>query len=204
MALTTDKGKQIMDGLILRQYHESPILKQYLHAYVEEMDDLFCAIEAVYFGRFLEVAIGAQLDIIGEILQQSRSIDLGQVYFGFQGATGAQSFGSTTDPLAGGFFKSVNQGSGTITPLDDEVYRRVLRCKGSLLNSDTASLEDIYYSVSILMGKVPSKMILTEPDNLQVQLEMDAATLRSSDELLLLYMSQYFIPAGVTFTIIKT
>jgi len=204
MALTTDKGKQIMDGLILRQYHESPRLIQYLHAYVEEMDDLFCAVEAVYFGRFLDTAVGAQLDVIGEILQQSRSVDLGQVYFGFSGATGAQSFGSTTDPLAGGFFKSLNQGSGTITPLDDEVYRRVLKCKGSLLNSDTDSLENIYYSINILMGKVPIKMLLTEPANLQVQLEMAASTLRASDELLIYYMAQYFIPAGVTFTIIKT
>jgi len=204
MALITDKGSQIMDGLILRQYHESPLLKQYLHAYVEEMDDLFCAVEDVYFGRFLETAVGAQLDVIGEILQQSRSIDLGQVYFGFSGATGAQSFGSTTDPLEGGFFKSANQGTGTITPLDDAVYRKVLKCKAALLNSDTASLDDIYRSVMILMGAVPTKMILTEPANLQVQLEMDVATLRTADELLLLYMSQYFIPAGVTFSIIKT
>jgi len=204
MASLTDKGTQIMDGLLLRQYHESPNLKQYLHAYVEEMDDLFCAVEDVYFGRFLETAIGAQLDVIGEILQQSRNIDLGQVYFGFIGATGAQSFGTLTDPLEGGFFKSANQGTGTITPLDDGVYRKVLQCKGALLNSDTASLGDIYNAVTILMGKVPSKMILSEPADLQVQLEMDVATLRSSDELLLLYMSQYFIPAGVTFTIIKT
>jgi len=204
MAAITDKGTQVMDGLLLRQYQESPILKQYLHAYVEEMDDLFCAIEDVYFGRFLDTAIGAQLDVIGEILQQSRNVDLGQVYFGFSGATGAQSFGSTTDPLAGGFFKSANQVSGAITPLNDVVYRKVLKCKAALLNSDTASLNNIYEAVTILLGTVPDKMILTEPANLQVRLELALSTLRDSDELLLLYMARYYIPAGVTFTIIKT
>jgi len=204
MASITDKGTQIMDGLMLRQYHESPNMTQYLHAYVEEMDDLFCAIEDVYFGRFLETAIGAQLDVICVILQQSRNIDLGSVYFGFQGATGATSFGSTTDPLVGGTFKSLNQGSALITPLSDEVYRKVLTCKGALLNSDTSSIEDIYHSVTILIGRVPTKMIITEPANLQVQLELDVATIRDEDELLLLFMARYFIPTGVTFTIIKT
>lgn len=204
MASLTDKGSQIMDGLILRQYHESPNLTQYLHAYVEEMDDLFCAIEDVYFGRLLETAIGAQLDIIGEILQQSRNIDLGTVYFGFQGATGADGFGTETDPLLGGLFKSGTQTGTTITPLGDEVYRRVLKCKGALLNSDDSSIEDIYSSVNILFGSVPDKLIITEPANLQVQLEMSATQLRLDQELLILYMAKYFIPAGVTLTIIKT
>lgn len=204
MASLTDKGSQIMDGLMLVQYQESLILKQYLLAFVEEMDDLFCAIEDVYFGRFLENAVGAQLDIIGDILQQSRNIDLGTIYFGFQGATGADGFGTVTDPLQGGLFKSNDLSGTTITPLDDEVYRRVLKCKGALLNSDDSSIEDIYRSVNILMGAVPDKMIITEPVNLQVQLEMDVTTLRQDQELLILYMARYFIPAGVTFTIIKT
>ena len=193
-----------MDGLLLRQYAESPNLIQYLHAYVEEMDDLFCAIEDVYFGRLLETAIGAQLDVIGEILQQSRNIDLGTIYFGFQGATGADGFGTVTDPLQGGVFKSTDQSGATITPLGDDIYRRVLMCKGALLNSDDSSIEDIYRSVNILLGSVPDKMIITEPANLQVQLEMDVTQLRQDQELLILYMARYFIPAGVTFTIIKT
>jgi len=204
MATITDKGRQIMDGLILRQYHESPNLTQYLHAYVEEMDDLFCAIEDVYFGRLLETAVGTQLDVIGDILQQSRNVDLGTIYFGFDGASPVDGFGSITDPLAGAVFKSANLGGITITPLDDETFRKVLKCKGALLNSDSCSIEEIYSSVNILMGKVPSKAIVTEPANLAVNLEMDIIELRSTDELLIYYMARYFIPAGVTFTITTT
>jgi len=204
MASLTDKGTQIMDGLILRQYHESPNLIKYLYAYVAEMDDLFCAIEDVYFGRFLETAVGTQLDIIGDILQQSRNIDLGTIYFGFDGASPVDGFGSITDPLAGAVFKSEDLAGVTITPLDDETFRRVLKCKGALLNSDSCSIEGIYSSINILMGKVPSKAIITEPNNLAVNLEMDVAELRSEDELLIYYMARYFIPAGITFTITTT
>jgi len=204
MALITDKGSQIMDGLILRQYQESPNLKQYLHAYVEEMDDLFCAIEDVYFGRFLETATGAQLDVIGEILQQSRNVDLGTIFFGFQGATGADGFGDTEDTQVGGIFKSLEVSGATITPLDDNTYRRVLTCKGALLNSVSNSLEDIYSSITILLNRVPELMILTEPANLQVQLELSTADTRADEELLILYMARYFIPAGITFSIITS
>lgn len=200
MATVTDKGTRIMDGLILRQYHESPNLLQYMHAYVEEMDELFVAIDDVYFGRLLENAVGAQLDVIGEILQQSRNVDLKAIYFGFFGAPLVDGFGTVLDSQQGGIFKSAALSGATITPLDDATYRRVLLCKGNLLNSDVCSIETIYKSVNILLGRVPTRFVLVEPAPMQVRLELSDSDTSHSEELLINYMARYFSPAGITFT----
>lgn len=201
MALITDKGSQILDGLLLRQYHESPNLVQYLQSYVKEMDDLFTCIDDVYFGRLLENAVGAQLDIIGDILQQSRNVDLGTAYFGFIGVTFVEGFGDLNNASLGGPFKSLDQAGASITPLDDATFRRILRCKANLLNSDTDSIEEIYHAVSTVLGRVPTQAIVTEPASLQVDLSLESVDTRQDEYFLLLYMSKYYIPAGVTFTI---
>ncbi|MCK5017063.1 MAG: DUF2612 domain-containing protein, partial [Candidatus Peribacteraceae bacterium] len=119
----TDKGEQILDNLMLSQYKESPLLKQYIMAYVGEMDYLFQNIEEVYLGRLLDNAIGEQLDIIGVILGQTRNIDISTVYFGFQGEPVVDGFGAISDPQVGGVFKSLEQGSFTVDPLNDATYR---------------------------------------------------------------------------------
>lgn len=201
---TTDKGQQIMLGLLLSQYQESVKLQEYFMAFIGEMDYLFETIEDVYLGRLIEDAIGAQLDIIGEILQQSRNVDLGTIYFGFQGATAADGFGDINDPTVGGIFKDLYQTGATITPLDDATYKRVLLCKANLLNRETSSIEDIYEAVYILLDRVPKGIVLTSPANLQVQLGLSNLEIRPEEELLLLYMARYFIPSGITFTIILT
>lgn len=201
---TLDKGEQIMNGLLLSQYQESPNLKEYYMAFISEMDYLFQSIEEVYHGRLLENAVGAQLDVIGEILQQSRSLEMGAAYFGFQGALGAESFGEVSSPTTGGVLKSVYQGNNAVEPVNDVIYRRVLTCKGMLLNSESVDLEIIYKAVTILLNRTLSKFIVTEPANMQVQLEVGVSEVSTEDNLLILYMARYFIPAGVTFTTILT
>jgi len=196
-----DKGEQILDNLLLSQYKSSPILKQYLMAYIGEMDYLFQNIEEVYLGRMLDSAIGVQLDIIGVILNQSRNIDIQTIYFGFQGAPAIDGFGDTADPQVGGVFKSLEQGSFTVDPLDDAVYRRVLYCKANLLNRDDISIELIYESINILFNRVPKHIVVTEPASMKVNLELLGTDTRNDELLLISYMAKYFIPAGVTFTI---
>ena len=79
----SNKGTEIFDRLRLLQYENSPNLKEYINAYVAEMDILFEEIEKVYQGRFIENAMGRQLDIIGIILDEPRGINLPTQFFGF-------------------------------------------------------------------------------------------------------------------------
>ena len=195
---TIDKGEQIMNGLLLSQYKDSPLLKQYYMSFIGEMDYLFQNIEEVYLGRLINDAIGAQLDIIGEILQQSRNIDVETIYFGFQGVSVVGGFEGATPE---GIFQSLNQTGVSGVPLDDITYRRVLLCKANLLNRDDISIEAIYESVSILLNRVPQQAVVTEPANLQVTLTLLNADIRNDEYLLILYMSKYFVPSNATFQI---
>ena len=190
-----------MDGLLLSQYAESTKLREYFMAFIGELDLLFQNVEEVYYGRFIETAIGAQLDIIGIILQQSRNVDLGSKYFGFDGAPLVDSFGTEANPSTGGTFKSSSQGTQTVTPLDDGTYRRVLLTKAFLLNSDNASINTVYHAVAILLDKVPRLFSITEPANKQLDITMAALDVPLDKELLINLTSKYFLPAGITLTI---
>ncbi len=168
-AATTDKGKQIMEGLLLRQYQSSPDLKEFIMAFVSELDLLFEQIEEVYLGRFIENAVGKQLDIIGIILQQPRSVILPTQWFGFSNAgtvpANVAGMANESSPANGGIFRDENVGGGEVTPLDDNTYRKMLLAKAVITNRDAADLSLAYFVVSILLGRVPSLFELRDADS---------------------------------------
>lgn len=161
---TADKGKQIMEGLLLNQYHNSPDLKEYYMAFIAELDLLFLEIDNVYNGRLIQNAVGRQLDVIGIILGQTRSVVLDKLWFGFDGAAGVDGFASIANPANGGLFRSINQGEGVVTPLGDLSYRRILLAKAVVCNRHSADLSLAYYVVSIILGRVPSVFELVDID----------------------------------------
>lgn len=205
--LTTDKGRQIMESMLLNQYQNSTNLKEYYMAFFEEMDFLFSQIEAVYLGRFLDTAVGAQLDVIGIILQQPRSVALPTQYFGFQGATDAAGMANEATPANGGIFRDGNIGGVGVIPIDDATYRKVLYAKAITMNNDTADINQAYYVITILLGRVPTILELRDQDSgagldkRTVDLHISFADVSSREVSLILYMSKYFVPAGITFKI---
>jgi hypothetical protein len=199
--IVEDKGSSLMELMLLDQYTNSTLLKQYFRAYTEEMDFLFAQISEVYFGRMLEYAIGKQLDVIGEILQQKRSVFLPNVYFGFQGATDVDGIASLALPNAGGTFRSIYQGDIVAAPLSDTIYRRVLQVIGMCTSSETVDLEFVYQVVIVLMGKHLSLMQLSDAGHRIVNLTLYRKDVTDADIQLLFYMTKYFIPNGVSFTI---
>tara|TARA_R110000850_G_scaffold69522_1_gene154338 strand:- start:379 stop:993 length:615 start_codon:yes stop_codon:yes gene_type:complete len=200
-----DKGEQILDGMLLDQYQNSPNLKEYFMAYIAEMDFLFEQIELVYVGRFLNIAIGAQLDVLGKILQQSRSVVLPNIFFGFQGAAGVISgMADEATPNNGGVFLDENSGGYGVTPLDDTLYRRVLKVVGTVSSRDSCDINLAYYCISILLDRVPSTFSLTNPAHRQVVLELGVGEVTDLEVVLIEYMAKYFIPDGMSFTINRT
>jgi hypothetical protein len=200
----TNKGTELMDALMLPQYESSPNLREYFLAFIEELDLLYEHISRVYLGRTLEYATGAQLDVIGEILQIRRAIELPTLFFGFANAAGATKMADESSPNIGGVFKSENLEGFTVTPLDDVVYRRVLRVKAMLHVKNDGSKSNIdraYEMLAILNGSIPQLFELRELPDRILNLTVDALEIPASTLQLFTYMSRYFTPLGAKFTI---
>lgn len=197
-----DKATQIMDGMMLSYLTEKPNFREYMLAYVEEMNFLFEQINEVYLGRFIENAEGNQLDIIGEILQQNRAVVLQKVYFGFAGATGSiAGMADENSPALGGVFRNENEQDGDAAPLLDSEYRRLLLTKAACMNSKVCSINRVYHLVSTLLGFTPSYMKLTSPSPREVVLDLHINEVTPSQASLAQYSSKFYIPAGTSFTI---
>jgi hypothetical protein len=160
----------------------------------------------VYLGRTLEYATGAQLDVIGEILQQKRSIELPTLWFGFAGAAGVAGMADEATPSNGGTFISEDSVGFTVTPLDDLTYRKVLRVKAMLHVKNDGSISNLdraYEMVAILNGRIPQTFQLEELAGRVLQLTVASAEVTQYNLQLINYMSRYFTPLGAKFTIVQ-
>lgn len=201
MASYETKGTDLMNRLLLSQYHNSPLLKQYIGAFVSEMDELFYEIYKVEYGRYLSTAEGTQLDVIGIILQQSRNLVLDNSWFGFQGATAVDKMSDESLPAEGGLFISEDQGSQRVTPLNDDVYRRVLQLRAFTLTQEYWSSENVYKAIEILMGRVPSSIELFEVSPRNIQLKLLSAEVTTEESALIITLRDWFLPMGTIFNI---
>lgn len=205
--IVTDKGKQIMEGMLLSQYTNSPKLQEYFMAFIAELDLLFQQNAEVYYGRFIELAVGEQLDVIGIILQQQRSVILPTLFFGFQGVPDVSGMTDEATPAIGGIFKDENIGEGEITALDDLTYRRMLLAKAALLNRETNTLSLAYFVIGTLLDRAPSVFEIRDSDSgigldkRRVDLLISGTAVSDQELGLILYMTKYFVPAGTSFTI---
>lgn len=201
MAIITDKAYQIMDEIILQQYHNSPNLQAYIKAFLKPFNDLFTEMQKVELGRYIETAEGTQLDVIGLILQQSRNIIVPKDYFGFLGAVGANSFGTLGSAVVGGVFKSIEEDGYNVLPLSDHQYKRVLMARGYVLSSDVVSIEDLYHVAEIFIGRA-NIISITETDPNLITLNVNQASTNDTDITLLEITKSTYIPVGKRFEIV--
>ena len=207
-----NKGTEIMESMLLDQYVNSTNLKEYMGAFVSEMDLLFAETERVYLGRFLEYATGDSLDTIGVILDQPRGINLPTQFFGFQGApnVASPSFSDEAVPQDGGIFRSEGQSATGNYVLSDGEYRRLLTAKAMLNTREECGINNVYYLISVLIGKTPEVLrLLTSAvsgsgvADRQVELEISQADTSGSDKALIEYFSQYLFPLGTGLTVTR-
>ena len=215
--VTTDKGAKLRDGLLISQYGDSPILSAYIGAYTSEMDWLFENIEAVYLGRMLEYAVGANLDVIGIILDEPRTVELPTQYFGFKDESsspesGVDGFADESAATDGGIFKDESQGEGTSLPLGDSEYRRLLLAKALVSNRTESGIDGCYKIISTLLGRTPSGMKLLTSDTLvdgnlvsgrNIELQLLRSDTTIADDALVTYFGRYLAPMGSEFTVTR-
>ena len=197
------KGTEIMDGLLLLQYQNKPNLREYMLAFVDEMDLLLENLEKVYSGRFINDAVGAQLDVIGIILDQLRNVELDKTWFGFQNAVNVNKMADEAIPDDGGYFRGEELDGFVTFPLDDITYRRLLLAKAQLLCRDSVDINTAYYVISIILGKVPETMTIELINPRHMQLEVSASDVAAIDLALVNYLGQYFVPMGTTFSTVR-
>lgn len=201
--VSTTKGTDIMLGMLLDQYTQSPILLEYFGAFFEEMNTLFNQVDSVYVGRMLDYAQGAQLDVIGRIINQSRQVSLPNIYFGFDGATDADQMADEASPADGGVFKSEAEEGFTDTPLDDTTYRRLMKAKALVHTRHECSINLIYHASYTLLNRIPRKMHVNKLATQELDLVVSREDVTAREASLLLYLAQYMVPLGTSLVVTR-
>ena len=139
---------------IIIQYKESETIRKYLDAVLREANELENVYCDLITKRFVDVAVGEQLDFIGLLVGQSRSIVDGSAlsFFGFQGAPDSLGFRSLADPLAGARFLARGEDpTGNIILTDDE-YRLFIRAR-IIKNNTRATHEEVIAMVLFILDE---------------------------------------------------
>ena len=110
--------------------------------------------------RSLDTAVGAQLDIIGDIVGQPRElIDTALLtYFAYLGYPEAESFGDLSDSSVGGYYRGVDDPVAGNTLLNDEQYRLFIKAK-IIKNSTNATPNQILEFINFVFNSSHNQLI---------------------------------------------
>lgn len=152
--------------------NESPIFQALLMAiidyYQEQQLDLIWLSENLLD---IDNAKGWQLDLIGLVLNQPRllaSFDTG-VYFGFEGAYQAGTFGTLDDPTVGApWFSSAGYNPSTSKRLSDDQYRRILKARSIKTTSKYCNHSELLEIVNLLSDSTNSTIDVPSHGNLTI------------------------------------
>lgn len=140
------------------QFSDSIKLKGFLESFLQQFEDLNTSELQLLNERYLDIAVGAQLDGIGEIVGLSRPekpVDEAGI-FGFKFDTTALGFGDINDTEIGGNFWD---GSSEFVPIGDNLYRLLIRAK-IIKNQTAMTVDDTLRLISFTFGGVEVRYIL--------------------------------------------
>lgn len=138
---------------ITEQFKEKPIIDKYIRLLIGEWDEMQVVLQDLQQLRSVDTAVGAQLDVIGDIVGRPRGLVTAELfyYFGFEGAPLAGSYSSTTDLTVGSPYYSLNAPTGISRPPSDEEYRLILKSK-IIKNRTMARPEDVIDAYKFLFS----------------------------------------------------
>jgi len=141
---TTIDHKSLAESRLATQYRDSLKLIAYIKALLYEADTLESVLRDLLENRWIETAVGVNLDILGSIVGQSREFIDAEVfdYFGFADNPIAQSFGTLSDIGIGGRFRALGEETQGIRLLTDDEYRIFIKAR-ILRNSTSSTPEEI-------------------------------------------------------------
>ena len=141
--------------ILVPQYQDSTNFIEYLTIFSEQMQEIHIALEETKTERYLENAIGEQLETIGIIvgLKRGTFLTAGGVYFGFTTVIGASPFGTSSVVETSGFFKSISDPEHTSTLLGDAEYKSHIEAK-IIKNFKSITVETTIEVVRAVLGSV--------------------------------------------------
>jgi hypothetical protein len=109
--------------------------------------------------RSIDTAVGAQLDIIGDIVGQPRElIDTALLtYFAYLGYPDAESYGDLNDSGLGGYYRGINEPLAGNTLLNDEQYRLFIKAK-IIKNSTNATPNQLLDFIKFVFGSSQNQL----------------------------------------------
>lgn len=142
--ITPIDHKELAISRLVTQFRESANLINYIKTLLVEANTLEEVYQDLLTERWIDTAVGINLDILGLIVGQPRVLVDSSVlfYFGFDPDPGASSFGTISDPAVGGRFRSVDEPTTGNRRLTDTEYRGFIKAR-IIKNSITPTLPEM-------------------------------------------------------------
>ena len=152
----------IIKGLsrLAYQFETSEKFRDFITSFLSEFQELNISGLQLLNERYLDTAIGLQLDGIGEIVglpRPGKPVDQAGV-FGFLDDQTALGFGTILDLNAGGNFVSIYD-VGSTTPIGDNLYRLLIRAK-IIKNQTAMTVDDTLRLISFTYGGISVRYVL--------------------------------------------
>lgn len=154
---------------VTTQFKDKEVFDRYLQLLLSEPIALQEVFRQLMQDRSIDTAVGKQLDIIGEIIGQGRSLVIygAYEYFGFDTDAGSFPFSSEAAPTEGGTWLSDTLPVSGNIELDDDTYRLVIKAR-ILARSSSCRPQDIIDSIKFLIASPSATM--TETGNAHISL----------------------------------
>jgi len=166
---------------------DHPIFDKYLQILLGGKIELQEVFRQLMQERSIDTAVGAQLDIIGDIVGQPREfIDTALLtYFAYLGYPDAESYGDLNDSSLGGFYRGLDDPLAGNTLLNDDQYRLFIKAK-IIKNNTNATPNQLLEFVNFVFDS-PQNQIIEEGDAAYTLLV--GKELSSFERVLLTYIS---------------
>lgn len=172
---------------------QKPNIKALHNSLLIPQKEIRSALEKLESSIDIDVAGGASLDLIGDIVGQSRALSnaIHLVFFGYQGQNNTTGYGMARyrqhgEPMLGG-----------ITVLADEEYRKMLKWRKDFLKA-SGTVNDIKIAVNHIFGDPPLSVRTTGDAEITIDLPPQAS--QSS----YLALTKSFIPSAAGVTVVLT
>lgn len=149
-----------------------PVYDAYLSFLTKTLNDLQDVFKDLMQLRSLDTAVGYQLDVIGSLVGQPRELINYELYpfFGFEDSLNGRAFGNLNNPNDGGIFRSLEDGEGVSTLLDDDSYRFLIKAR-IFSNTSKGTSESILQGMNFLLGA--NSVTISEPGNAHLKIHFN-------------------------------